>query len=483
MNALVLPVLIPLLTAPGIVLLGGRRRAWGFALCGVALALTALLFLLPQGDMRVALGGWDSPIGIVYQLDAANRPILLLILLTGLLCLISAPPGQIQHLPAPRLGLFYALFCLCICGLAGIALTADAFNVFVFLEISSLSTYALVASGQHRRALRAAFQYLMLGTLGGSFVLLGIGLLYMATGSLNMADIATRIPGSPLPQAVLVGACFLLLGFALKSALFPMHQWLPSVYAESPPAVSAMLAATGTKVSIYALARFGFGVLGVGWLSAKHVDSLLILLACAGMLFGSLAAIQQRRLTLLLAWSSVAQIAYIVLGMGLLSSSGLGAAYLYLLIHALVKGGLFLAASNLVDDRLQALRGLGRRDPLTAICLSIGALSLLGVPLTAGFIGKWMLLQAVWEAQLTLGLVVLAVSSLLSVLYVARIVLPLWQNDGAETTAPDTAPLEPQPWNLRVPMVLTAAGSLVFGLWPQPLLELSRSAAQALIAP
>ncbi len=478
MNTLVLPVLIPLLAAPGIVLLGGRKLAWYGALLGIGLALLATLGL--GADGRMVLGGWPATIGIEYALDAANRPILLMIMLAGLLCLLSVSPRQMDHLPPPRIALFYALFCLCICGLAGIAMTADAFNVFVFLEISSLSTYALVASGRHRRALRAAFQYLILGTLGGSFVLLGVGFLYMATGSLNMADIATRLPASPFPQAVVVGAAFLLLGFALKSALFPLHQWLPGVYAEAPAAVSAFLAATGTKVSLYALSRFGFGVLGVSWLSAHHVDHLLMLLASGAMLFGSLAAIQQQRLSLLLAWSSVAQIGYIVLALSLFNTAGLAAAYLYMMVHALIKGGLFLAVGNLADDRFSALRGLGRRDPLTAGCLSLGALSLLGVPLTAGFIGKWMLLQALIDASQWPGLIIMALSSVLAVIYVARIVLPLWQaDDSAERTSRGATP----PLNLRLPMLLTAAASLIFGLWPAPLMQLSLPAAEALLLP
>ncbi len=477
MNALVLPILIPLLAAPSIALVGGRIAAWLIALLAMTGGLAATLYCFSLGDGSSALGGWQGPLGISLELDGANRPILLLIMSAALISLLCLPPKALPQLGPPRTALFYALFCLCVCGLAGIAATGDAFNVFVFLEISSLSTYALVAAGPRRGALRAAFQYLMLGTLGGSFVLLGVGLLYMATGSLNMADIAARLAGSPLPQAVLAGAAFLLLGFALKSALFPLHQWLPGVYAEAPGAVSAFLAASGTKVSIYALTRFGFGVLGAGWLGAHHVDALLMILACAGMLFGSLAAIQQQRLSLLLAWSSVAQVGYIVLGLALLSPAGVTAAWLYLMIHAIAKGGLFIACAALVDDRIESLRGLGRRDPLTAVCLSLGAASLLGVPLTAGFVGKWILIQAAWADGAILGIVALAISSLLAVLYTGRIVLPIWQAPTQEQ-----APALPAA-HLRLPMLLVAAASLLFGLWPQPLLQLSLGAAQALFAP
>ena len=474
MNTLILPVLAPLLAAPLIVMFGGPRRSWLLALAALAAALASSVLILLAGEARNALGGWPSPMGIELVADGASAPLLLLVNLAGLLTLVSAPPAALAHLAPPRQALFYALFCLCACGLSGIVVTGDAFNVFVFLEISSLATYAIVAAGPRRAALRAAFQYLILGTVGGTFVLLGIGLWYLATGSLNMADIAERLPVSSLNRTILAGAAFLLLGFALKSALFPLHQWLPGVYAEAPPAVAAFLAATGTKVSLYALARFGFTVLGIAWLQAHHVDLALQILACAAMLFGSSAAFMQGRLRGLLAWSSIAQLGYLVLGLSLLSSAGVAAAWLQLLIHALVKGGLFLAAGGLADDRLTALRGLGRRDRFTALCLTIGALSLLGVPLTAGFIGKWVLLQALWADGAVLGLVVLAASSALAVVYVGRIVLPLWQAPEDET------PRLALPLTSRLPMAVTATGSLLFGVYPAPLLALAAAAGEAL---
>lgn len=474
MNGLILPVLIPLLAAPLIVLVGGAQRAWLLALLAAAAGLAATLWLLLLPDASHAVGGWSPPVGIELALDGANRPILLLVMLAAVLSLLAAPPRSLPQLPEPRLALFYALFCLCLTGLAGISISGDAFNIFVFLEISSLATYALVACGPRREALRAAFQYLILGTIGGSFVLLGVGLLYLATGSLNLADISQRLPGSGLAMTVQSAAIFLLLGFGLKSALFPLHQWLPGVYRESPPAVSAFLAATGTKVSLYALARFAFGVLGVAWLQAHAVDIALQALALAAMLIGSTVALSQARLRSLLAWSSIAQIGYLVLGFALLSTAGVAAAMLQLLIHSMVKGGLFLAAGGLSDDRLSALRGLGHRDRLTAVCLSLGALSLLGVPLTAGFIGKWILLQALWADGAMLALLGLALSSALAVVYVGRVVLPLWQ--AAEGDLPAVA----QPLGARCAMVVTAGGSLLFGVYPAPLLALAAAAGAAL---
>lgn len=474
MNSLVLPALIPLLTAPLLVLIGGRHRAWLMAFISLGAALLSVVHLFSLGDSQNALGGWAAPVGITYVIDAANRPILLLIMLAGLLGLLCAPPERLAWLESPRPAIFYALYCLCVSGLAGIASTGDAFNVFVFLEISSLATYALVAAGPGRKALRAAFQYLVLGTLGGSFVLLGVGMLYMATGSLNMADIAALIPASPLPNAVLVGGAFVLLGFMLKSALFPLHQWLPGAYSRSPNAVAVLLAGSGTKVSLYALSRIMFGVFGVSWLVAHQVDKILLILACAAMLFGSLGAIQQTRLKALLAWSSIAQIGYIVLGISTLSEAGLRAAWVFMLFHAVIKGGLFVCASGLPSDRLENLPGLAQRDPLRAACMTLLALALLGVPLTAGFVSKWLMLQAAWDSGALLGVIVFAVSSLLAVAYVARIVLPIWQHSD------NTQPIITPP-TIRLAMLLTTAAALIFGVWPGPVIELCQRAAEALL--
>ena len=285
---------------------------------------------------------------------------------------------------------------------------------------------------------------------------------------------AALIPASPLPNAVLVGGAFVLLGFMLKSALFPLHQWLPGAYSRSPNAVAVLLAGSGTKVSLYALSRIMFGVFGVSWLVAHQVDKILLILACAAMLFGSLGAIQQTRLKALLAWSSIAQIGYIVLGISTLSEAGLRAAWVFMLFHAVIKGGLFVCASGLPSDRLENLPGLAQRDPLRAACMTLLALALLGVPLTAGFVSKWLMLQAAWDSGALLGVIVFAVSSLLAVAYVARIVLPIWQHSD------NTQPIITPP-TIRLAMLLTTAAALIFGVWPGPVIELCQRAAEALL--
>ncbi len=478
----VLPVLIPLLTAPLVVMFAGSRSAWlGAVLASLGSSVMSLLLIarvLAHGPLSYELGGWPPPFGIVYIIDEANALVLATVSILALATLWFSGRASASEISADRQTVFYALFLLCLTGLLGIAATADAFNVFVFLEVSSLATYALVAAGPQRRALLAAFQYLILGTLGGSFLLIGLGLLYQATGSLNMADMATRLPDSSMPRVVAAGAAFVLLGLALKSALFPMHQWLPNVYVQAPSAVSAFLAGAATKVAIYAMARFAFGVLGVVYVR-EHAASLLQALALAAMLYGSILAVTQNSLRRILAYSSIAQIGYLVFGLGLATIDGATASFVHLVNHALIKGALFLAAGCLVyrlgQDSLTELHGLARRMPWTFALLIVAGLSLIGVPLTAGFISKWTLVQATLAAGHTVGLVIIVLSSLLAVVYVGRIL------EAAYRPAPADAKRHDAPAALLLPAWALTACSIYLGINATALVSTAQLAAQRLV--
>jgi multicomponent Na+:H+ antiporter subunit D len=235
--------------------------------------------------------------------------------------------------------LFYAMFALCLTGLLGITITGDAFNLFVFLEISSLSSYVLIALGKDRRALVASYQYLIMGTIGATFIVIGVGLLYLKTGTLNLADMGVRLQDMTSHRPVLAALAFLTVGISLKLALFPLHQWLPNAYAYAPSAVSAFLAATATKVSVYALLRFYFSVFGeTGVFQRLPMEDMMLVLALAGMFVASTVAIFQDNLKRLFAYSSVAQIGYIVLGISFDSVTGLTATIVHLVNHAVTKG-------------------------------------------------------------------------------------------------------------------------------------------------
>ena len=361
-------------------------------------------------------------------------------------------------------GLFYTAWLLCLTGLLGITITGDAFNLFVFLEISSLSSYVLIAMGNDRKALTAAYQYLIMGTIGATFILIGIGLLYMLTGTLNMLDMAQRLVAVSDSRTARTGFAFLTVGLGLKIALFPLHLWLPNAYAYAPSAVSAFLAATATKVAVYVLLRFMFTVFGIDFaLGAMPLSAGLVILGSVAVLSASTVAIFQHNLKRMLAYSSIAQIGYLVLGVSLATSAGLTATLLHLFNHALMKGALFLAlgciAWRLGSVRLGDLGGLGYRMPWTMGVFVIGGLSLIGLPLTAGFISKWYLVLAALERDWWPVVVVIIAGSLLAVIYVWRVIEAAYLGKTSEAVSGAEAPL-----SMLVPAWLLAIANLYFGI-------------------
>jgi multicomponent Na+:H+ antiporter subunit D len=352
------------------------RSVWAWLLAFIVslAALVISIVLLREvyaGEvLSYAIGGWAAPWGIEYRVDAVNAFILIIVTGISVVALMFAKTSVAQEVAGDKQGLFYTAWLLCLTGLLGIAVTGDAFNLFVFLEISSLSSYVLIGLGQDRRALTASFQYLVMGTIGATFILIGIGLLYMVTGTLNMMDLAARLAVLGDSRTVQTALAFLTVGIGLKLALFPLHLWLPNAYTYAPSAVTVFLAATATKVAVYMLLRFLFQVFDASFtFGAMPLGGFLAVLAAVGILSTSTVSIFQDNIKRMLAYSSVAQVGYMVLGISLVSSAGLTAALLHLFNHALMKGTLFLAlgcvAYRLGSVRLGAIAGLGQRMPWT----------------------------------------------------------------------------------------------------------------------
>ena len=471
---LVLEVVVPLMAAPLIVVLRREAVAWVIMTAVSAFMLAGALLLFAavrqHGVLTYAIGSWPAPWGIEYRLDAANA---FLLVLLGAIAAVMAPfawKSVKSEVPSEQRYLFYALYCLCLAGLAGITVTGDAFNIFVFLEISSLSTYVLIALGRDRRALMASYQYLILGTIGATFFVIGVGLLYLETGTLNLSDLAVRLGAIRGKHSVLAALAFITVGMSLKLALFPLHMWLPNAYAYAPSAVSSLLAAVATKVSVYVLMRFYFTVFGVGAVFGElPMADLLLLLAVAAMFVAAAAAIWQDNLKHMLAYSSISQIGYITLGIGLVSPAGLTAGVLHLFNHGITKGALFLLAGciamRLGSVRFDRMAGIGRTMPWTCAGIVVGGLSLIGVPGTAGFVSKWYLvLAAIESAPWWIALLPLA-SSLLAVAYVWRFIeIAYFREPSDQVRALRDAPLA-----LLLPAWVLVVAVLWFGVdsaWP-----------------
>ncbi len=462
-------VIIPLLAALISALMPRGKLAWGVATLACvgsfASAFAVLLLVEGGGVVTYAMDGWAPPIGIEYRIDQVNAFVLLLVSGIAAVMMPFAYASVGHEVAGEKQSSFYSLVLLCVAGLLGIVATNDIFNIYVFLEISSLAMYALIAMGDSRRALTAAFEYLILGTIGATFILIGVGLLYMMTGTLNISDMAVRLADVPDTRPVEAAFAFLTLGLALEIATFPLHIWLTNAYAYAPSFVSALLAATAAKVSFYLLLRFALGLFGPAFsFEAMPLEEIVVVLGVAGVVVGSLVAVFQEDVKRRLAFSSVAQLGYMLLGFGLATVLGLSAATLHLFNHALAKGALFLALGcvyyRIGSVRLSDMAGIGKQMPWTLMAFVIGGLSIIGVPGTAGFISKWFFLKALLEGPYWPLVVVVLLSSLLAVIYIWQVV-----EQAVFASRPKGArAVREAPWSMQLSLWALVIANIYFGL-------------------
>ena len=479
----ILQVVIPLVLAPLCLVL--PRYTWLIAFFGSLAAffcaIVILRTVLETGDIFYFLGGWSPPWGISLHIDPLGGYILLLVTLVATLVVAWAHDSVTSEIQDDQINLFWCMFLLCLTGSLGIVATGDAFNIFVFLEIASLSTYSLIALGRDRRALMASFQYLIMGTVGATFILISIGLLYMMTGTLNMLDLASRLPELRDTTTVQAAFAFLTVGVSLKIALFPLHQWLPGAYTYAPSAVTVFLAATSTKISLYVLLRFFYTVFGSDYaFDDLNVHYILLPLSILAIFVSSLTAVYQKDLKKILAYSSVSQIGYMTLGVALANAQGLTAAIVHMFNHGLIKGGLFLAVGGLClrirSTSLSDLRGAGRTMPWTMGAIVLGGCALIGVPLTAGFVSKWYLIVAALEKDMWYVALAILAASIIAAAYVWRIVETLYFQEG------DSSGRE-VPLYMLLPIWLLIAMLIWLGIDTDLTIGIAERAVQSLVAP
>ena len=481
-----LQVLLPLLGAPTCFLLRRESIASAFAVAisfsCLAISMTLLGEVLGGEVVVYEFGGWSRPFGIEYRVDITNGLVLVVVSLIAAVVFASGTGQARRAIPVGREYLFYSAALLCLTGLLGVTITGDVFNVFVFMEISSLSSYILISLGRRRRAMMAAYSYLVMGTIGATFLLIGIGLMYQMTGTLNMVDMAERLHAVSDTRTIFVAVSFVVVGISIKLAVFPLHQWLPNAYSEAPPLVSAFLAATATKVAYYLLLRFTLGLFGAALIFDRiGIDTLLLPLSVLAMFVGSIAAIYQTDFKRLLAYSSIAQIGYMTLGLSLASEAGVAAGLIHVFNHALMKGALFLVAAcvtwRMGSTKIEVMRGLGQRMPLTMAAMIVAGLALVGVPGTVGFVSKWALVRAALDQDALFLAFLIMASSALAVVYVWRLV------EVAYFAEPD-GKVEKQdpPLRLLVPTWVLAGASIYFGFFSGFAVQVANLAAAQLFA-
>jgi multicomponent Na+:H+ antiporter subunit D len=481
----VLVIVISLLSAFTIWIAGWLNKKSGCAISAatilvqLVMASFILKHVLTIGTIHYRMGGWMPPWGIEYVIDALNAYVLLIILFLSFICVIYSKRSVEQELP-DKIVPFYVVYQLLVTGLCGIIVTGDIFNMYVFLEIASLAAYALIAAAGGK-ALKASFVYLVLGSIGACFFLLGIGFLYAVTGTPNITDLSLLLPplyGNRLVQAAFV---FFAVGLSIKIALFPLHVWQPDAYTYAPSAGSAIIAATMSKVSAYALIRVIYSVFTLEFVrSYVGVDITICWIAAIGIIVGSVLAIVQHNLKRMLAYSSVSQMGYIVLGIGLspISAWGLLGATAHISNHAIMKGCLFLAAGAFIYKYglrdIRDFEGLGKKMPYTCAAFTLAAISMIGVPPSAGFATKLFLilasLQATevfsWSAYVFVA--VLLLSSLLNLVYFWRVIERMYFVKSKEVL--DGGEREPKkaelPLSMLLPTLILAALCIAVGiLW------------------
>jgi len=484
-------VAIPLGVAFGIVALAhvkGLRRVTGsLAVAAVLVNLVFAVFTLGADMPTVFIGGWgpDNTLGIEMVCDGLAKLMLVTINLVALVSIVFAGSYMRRF---TKVWLFEALFLLMTAAMNGVVLAGDLFNLFVFLEVAAIASYALVGFGCEAEELEAAFKYLILGTVGSAFILLGVAVLYSLTGQLNMAKVAALLPavGSTGP-AVLLAAAAIISGLALKAAMVPFHAWLPDAHPSAPAPISAMLSGVLIKASgVYALARIVFNVLG----PSQEYATILIALGAVSMVIGVFLAIGQWDFKRLLAYHSISQMGYVVLALGvaveLVARGGtlasghaartiaglcLFGGLFHLFNHAAFKSLLFLSSGSFEQQvgtrMLKEMGGLSRRMPLTSFCCRVGALSIAGVPPFNGFFSKLIIIVALALAGhpvLCALAVLVALMTLLSFIKVQRYAL-----EGAPTGR--AAGATEAPALMCLAMVVLAIVCIAGGLALLPLRE------------
>ena len=425
----ILLFLVPFVTAVAMPILCAKRRSWcrplttGAVSVMVILAVTNLRVVLSEGPIEYALGGWTAPIGIAWLDDPLAAIVALTMTVVALLSLIY---GRILVAPALDKSVqYYTLVLLFISSLVGIIFAADLFNVFVFLEVAALTSYALVGAAGGK-ALVYAFRYLLLGSFGAMLYLLGMSYLYAATGTLNMADLATRIPELITSTAVVSGLIFVFLGLSIKMALVPLHGWLPGAYASAPNSVAPLLASTVTKVALVAWVRIEYSLIAPG-IEVSHV-AVLVLLEDIGVLaaiIGGALALVQTDVKRIFAYGGISHIGLILVGVSLGNSTAMAGGLFYLINDALMQATLFMIAGAVFHYHgartLDDLRGVSNRSPWLTGALVVVAISMVGLPPTGGFFGKWNIVLGALEAQHYLAVFAVLASTLLTLGYFLRL--------------------------------------------------------------
>ena len=478
---IVAPVVLPLLTATALFLLRDRLEPQRvLSTASAALGLIAAIVLLGRvsqhGIQVVQFGDWSAPFGISFVADHLSA---IMVVISGVMATAVAVYALRDIDPArERLG-YHPVFHVLLAGINGAFLTGDLFNLYVWFEVLLISSFVLLTLGNRREQLEGGIKYVAVNLVSSLIFLAATGLVYGTTGTLNMADLAVKLPQAD-PALVVTLSMLFLVAFGIKAAVFPLFFWLPASYHTPPVAVSAIFAGMLTKVGVYALIR-SFTLLFVGDVALTH--TILLWIAGFTMLTGVLGAAAQNEFRKILSFHIISQIGYMILGLALYTPLGLMGAVFYLVHHIVVKGNLFLVAglarATGGSFELDRLGGLYRHRPLLAVLFLIPAFSLAGFPPLSGFWAKLVVLQAGLEVREWFFVALALVVGLLTIYSMTKI----WQAAFWSPAPEGTVLRADVPKLLYAPVIFLTAITLVIGFWSGPFVALAQAAASELLNP
>lgn len=456
-----------------VLLLKGRRKvqgAWAFGIMCASLACTSyLLFSVYRSGVPLVfqVGNWPAPFGITLVADLLAAVFLLMSQLVLLLGVLYAMGSKDSCVGYPT---FYPLFLLLAAGLSGAMLAGDIFNLFVFIELLAIASTVLTAISDDRFGTEAAYKYFFISQLAAFFLLLGIGALYVDYGTLNMAHLATRIAAQPGALMLPLAVAFLMAAFMIKSATFPFHFWQPDFHTAAPTPVSAMLSSVVVKLGVYGFIRL-ISLLFVSY--ALPMRFTLIGLGLAGIVYGGISAVGTHNVKRMLAYSTLAQVGFILVAIGWGTPLALTAAIVFAFNHSIAKSAMLMLAgyiasrASVKSAAFNIVTGVGRPLPLSGVLFLIGSLGLAGIPPTNGFISKMMFFRSGIEADQIGVLLLVAVASILTLVYTMRALMRIWWQEPA--TGMENKPTGD---GLLAPVIL-AALILILGIGAEPLVDLS----------
>ena len=469
--------LLPLFAAISMPVVCLKHRHWSQPISLTILAAMVLVSILNlhnvvnHGEVRYAFSGWTAPLGIEWVADGLASVILVLLSVLGLLGVVFTGPTSPKALGG-RIVHYYTLILLFFSALTGIVFARDLFNLFVFLEVAAISSYALigVAGG---RALFAAFRYLILGTIGASIYLLGVSYLYAVTGTLNMADMADKLPFLLGSKALVGGLLFIFIGLGIKMALVPFHAWMPEAYAYAPDSVSPILASLLTKIVLLAWVRIIYWVLNASIVA--YGIPILLLVAVLGALaavIGASLALAQRDIKMMFAYGGISHIGIILIGIGQGNQTGFVGGVFYLLNDAVMQAALFFLAGvafchygvRTIDD----IGRVGKQAPWLTGSLVVIALGMVGLPPTGGFFGKWNIILGALEAGNYVSVAAVVLSTLLTLAYFVK----LFEGIFRQTSTRLDVQFGEIPLSFKMTLGVTSAAIMLLGLFSSPIVQL-----------